>query len=115
MGDAIHPITPNLGQGGCLAIEDAAVLARCFEKYAPNTTTTGNSNAASRALRRYESLRCSRTARVARFSRTYGIIGQLESGLASQTRDLFLSMVPKQLTTRFLRGIFDYDPYAIAV
>jgi len=28
MGDAIHPLTPNLGQGGCLAIEDAAVLAK---------------------------------------------------------------------------------------
>jgi len=111
MGDAIHPLTPNLGQGGCLAIEDAAVLARCFEKYSAN----GNSNAASLALRRYETLRHSRTAWVARFSRTYGIIGQLENALASRTRDLFLSLVPKQLTTRFLRGIFDYDAYAIAV
>ncbi len=27
MGDAAHPTTPNLGQGGCMAIEDAAVLA----------------------------------------------------------------------------------------
>src|ERR1041384_195740 len=34
LGDAIHPITPNLGQGGGLAIEDAAILARCFAKYA---------------------------------------------------------------------------------
>src|SRR5438270_13199152 len=34
LGDAIHPTTPNLGQGGCLAIEDAAVMARCLEKYA---------------------------------------------------------------------------------
>src|SRR5262249_2903389 len=33
LGDAIHPTTPNLGQGGCLAMEDAMVLARCFEKY----------------------------------------------------------------------------------
>ena len=28
IGDAAHPTTPNLGQGGCMAIEDAAVLAR---------------------------------------------------------------------------------------
>ena len=28
LGDAAHPMTPNLGQGGCQAIEDALVLAR---------------------------------------------------------------------------------------
>ncbi|XP_002976490.2 monooxygenase 2 [Selaginella moellendorffii] len=27
-GDALHPITPNLGQGGCLALEDGVILAR---------------------------------------------------------------------------------------
>ncbi|KAK8476480.1 hypothetical protein V6N13_080664 [Hibiscus sabdariffa] len=29
-GDALHPMTPDLGQGGCLAIEDGVVLARCL-------------------------------------------------------------------------------------
>ncbi|KAH7518392.1 hypothetical protein FEM48_Zijuj09G0166800 [Ziziphus jujuba var. spinosa] len=30
-GDALHPMTPDLGQGGCSALEDGFVLARCLE------------------------------------------------------------------------------------
>lgn len=29
-GDALHPMTPEIGQGGCSALEDAIVLARCL-------------------------------------------------------------------------------------
>lgn len=33
LGDAAHPMTPFLGQGACMAIEDGLVLARCLDKY----------------------------------------------------------------------------------
>jgi 2-polyprenyl-6-methoxyphenol hydroxylase-like FAD-dependent oxidoreductase len=115
LGDAIHPLTPNLGQGGGLAIEDAAVLARCFEKYAGNETATVMTTAVARAMRRYESLRVSRTAWVTRYSRVYGIIGQWESRRVALLRDLLLSLVPSRLTARFLRGVFDYDAYAVRI
>ncbi|XP_030522955.1 monooxygenase 2-like [Rhodamnia argentea] len=29
-GDAFHPMTPDIGQGGCAALEDGIVLARCL-------------------------------------------------------------------------------------
>ncbi|KAI6701027.1 hypothetical protein NL676_015351 [Syzygium grande] len=29
-GDAFHPMTPDIGQGGCAALEDGVVLARCL-------------------------------------------------------------------------------------
>lgn len=31
-GDVLHPMTPDLGQGGCSALEDGIVLAKCLGK-----------------------------------------------------------------------------------
>ena len=31
VGDAVHPMMPNLGQGGCQAIEDAYVLTEVLK------------------------------------------------------------------------------------
>lgn len=33
LGDACHPATPNNGQGACMAIEDALVLATLLAEY----------------------------------------------------------------------------------
>ena len=115
LGDAIHPLTPNLGQGGCLAIEDAAVLARCLQKYARKAEIGDPQAAVSLALRRFENARRARTARISRFSRAYGFIGQWESPTTVRWRDLVLSFVPNRLTTRFLRAVFEYDAYEVRI
>lgn len=111
IGDAIHPLTPNLGQGGCLAIEDAVVLARCLRNY----VTSGQPEEIRAALRRFEKLRYSRTATIARFSRLYGAVGQWESQPAVKLRGSFLSAVPSTLVQRLLRWTFDYDAYAVTI
>jgi 2-polyprenyl-6-methoxyphenol hydroxylase-like FAD-dependent oxidoreductase len=54
LGDAAHPCTPNLGQAGCMALEDALVLATSFRTEARPEL----------ALRRYENLRRKRTRQV---------------------------------------------------
>jgi len=112
MGDAIHPLTPNLGQGGCLAIEDAAILARCLSKYA---ASTNSASSIAVALRKFEMLRFARTAAVARCSRVYGIVGQWENPRAAGLRRLALSIVPNALTQRLMRWLVDYDAYGVNI
>ena len=99
LGDAIHPTTPNLGQGGCLAMEDAMVLARCFEKYGAN----------EEALRRYERGRFKRTSAVSRYSRYYGSVGQWENAFARGARRTALTLIPEAIALRMMQIVFAYD------
>ena len=55
IGDAAHAMTPFAAQGACMAIEDAAVLARCLADK-PDELQAG--------LKRYEALRKPRVAKV---------------------------------------------------
>lgn len=105
LGDAIHPTTPNLGQGGCLAMEDALVLARCFETY----------GATEEALRKYEGCRYKRTAAIAKYSRYYGIVGQTENVFLINAKQHVLPRVPDSLLQRLMRIVFDYDATTIKV
>lgn len=105
LGDAAHPTTPNLGQGGCMAIEDGAILARCFSKYPE----------ASQALRMYERHRQARTSAITRYSRRYGIVGQWAHPSASGLRGTLLTMLPPSLGRKLLRLIFDYDAYRVSI
>jgi 2-polyprenyl-6-methoxyphenol hydroxylase-like FAD-dependent oxidoreductase len=99
LGDAIHPTTPNLGQGGCMAIEDAMVLARCIRDH----------GADEQALRRYEELRYRRTTRITRYSRFYGSIGQWSNVWARAVRRSTFSLVPESVARRLMQIVFDYD------
>lgn len=105
LGDAAHPTTPNLGQGGCMAIEDAVVLARCLSNRFPPAT----------AFRVYERLRYTRTARVTKISRYYGVIGQWENpGAAWLRTTLFRLTSGKAATTSYVRFL-NYDPNEVGL
>src|SRR5689334_17706991 len=99
LGDAIHPTTPNLGQGGCLAIEDAFVLARCFEKYGPT----------EQAFRKYEGCRYSRTAAITKYSRYYGRVGQWQNPVSAGFKKSVLALAPSAVLQRLMQIVFDYD------
>jgi 2-polyprenyl-6-methoxyphenol hydroxylase-like FAD-dependent oxidoreductase len=98
LGDAAHPMTPNLGQGACQAIEDAAVLARCLSEAADPQA----------ALRRYEALRIPRTSAIVRRSRLIGAVGQWRSPLAVSLRAMLLRAVPAEAQARQIQQIVSY-------
>jgi 2-polyprenyl-6-methoxyphenol hydroxylase-like FAD-dependent oxidoreductase len=98
LGDAAHPMTPNLGQGACQAIEDALVLARCL---AGATNTAG--------LRRYEAERIPRTRAIVKASRRVGQIGQLEGRAVCGLRDVVLRLTPLSVTYRNLAPVVGYE------
>ena len=99
LGDAAHPMTPNLGQGGCQAIEDAVVLDLCLTAH-PIVMA---------ALRDYEDRRRARTARVVTEARRFGDIGQLENGALRALRNAAVRWTPLSATQRSLRWLYDFD------
>lgn len=90
LGDAAHPMTPFLGQGACLALEDALLLGRAFAA----------SGDAGEALRRYEEAR-----------RPRGTFVQLSSREEGQT----LQNPEKKRQTAQDRGLLEYDPTTVPV
>jgi 2-polyprenyl-6-methoxyphenol hydroxylase-like FAD-dependent oxidoreductase len=94
-GDAAHPMTPNLGQGACQAIEDAVALARCL-------TRTGDVVA---ALRAYETARRPRANAIVEASRRVGLIGQLQSRWAITARDAFVRLIGGRMQARAIAKI----------
>jgi len=103
LGDAAHPTTPNLGQGGCMAIEDSAVLARCLSHY----------SSPAEALRVYEQLRYARTSQVTRMSRYYGMLGQWKKPGAVWLRNLVVRAGSGKAATKSYFNFVSYDPYKL--
>jgi 2-polyprenyl-6-methoxyphenol hydroxylase-like FAD-dependent oxidoreductase len=85
LGDAAHPMTPDMGQGACQAIEDAVVLGRCLSEFDDPTE----------ALRRYEKQRATRTRRFVVRSRLFGKVAQWENPMARWVRASVLRATPE--------------------
>jgi 2-polyprenyl-6-methoxyphenol hydroxylase-like FAD-dependent oxidoreductase len=99
LGDAAHPTTPNLGQGACMAIEDAQVLADslAYEASIPE------------ALQTYERLRIPRTSRIVEQSLRFGRMGQWKNPVAVGLRSLAFRPAPSFVMKRQLLQQIAYD------
>ena len=109
LGDAAHPMTPNLGQGACQAIEDAVVLARLV------TPPGGGAASVEQALAAYTAQRLPRTTQVVRWSRRMGAMSTWKAPAAVACRDRLAAVMGKVAPAAALRGlapIYDWRPPA---
>lgn len=87
LGDAAHPMTPNLSQGAAQALEDAVVLA----------TSLRDADDPVVGLRAYEAARRRRTAAIVKRSRAAGRLAQSSGRLGAGLRDLVIGLLPNRL------------------
>ncbi|MCK1802272.1 FAD-dependent monooxygenase [Brevibacterium sp. R8603A2] len=110
LGDAAHAMTPNLGQGGGQAMEDAAVLTVALgglaRDDAPDPVQVGS------ALARYDALRRPRSQRIARMSRLVGQMGHVRGAAVSRVRDQVLRLTPERALVRQIRQVQGWEPPA---
>ncbi len=92
VGDAIHPMTPDLGQGACQAIVDATSIADCLAE----------ARDVPHALAAYQRRR-QRTAAIATlFSRYWGGAAQWDGRFTCALRDTMMRTMPLSLQLRQL-------------
>ncbi|MER6445021.1 FAD-dependent monooxygenase [Streptomyces venezuelae] len=99
LGDAAHAMTPNLGQGGCQAVEDAAVLGRLLAGTRAEDVPA--------ALAAYSAARCARTDAIRVRARRAGRVAALSHPLAVAVRDLAVRATPARVTDRAMAALFD--------
>ena len=107
LGDAAHPMTPNLGQGACQALEDAAVISWLAAGTGPDSVTG--------MLARYTAARLPRTTNVVRWSRRAATMTTWASPPAVAFRNTVARLTGRLAPGAALRGlaaIYGWQPPA---
>jgi 2-polyprenyl-6-methoxyphenol hydroxylase-like FAD-dependent oxidoreductase len=99
LGDAAHPMTPFLGQGGCQAIEDAVVLAKCLSAH----------QGVESALRAYDANRTPRANALVKRSRLVGRIAQLQHPIAVRLRNMAFKLLPPHIQSGQLARVVRHE------
>lgn len=99
LGDAAHPTTPNLGQGACMAIESAFVLAHALKTERDHVL----------ALRRYAMERQPRTAWVTNTSWRVGAVAQIANPVVGKLRNMLVRLLPQGMMRSYLYRAAGFD------
>ena len=98
LGDAAHPIVPFMGQGGCLALEDAFVFSELVSKF---------KNDFSKIQYAYEKIRLKRIKKIKARSEIQGYLNHIKNPLLVFCRNLIMKFSP--IITKIVKDIWDYD------
>jgi 2-polyprenyl-6-methoxyphenol hydroxylase-like FAD-dependent oxidoreductase len=96
IGDAAHATTPNLGQGGAMAVEDALALADTFKELGLNEAV----------WKRFEQLRRKKVDWTVSTSWSIGKICHLGNPLLRSLRNLVLKKTPDSVTQKQVQRIY---------
>jgi 2-polyprenyl-6-methoxyphenol hydroxylase-like FAD-dependent oxidoreductase len=92
LGDAAHPMTPDLGQGACQGIEDGVVFASCLADGADPDV----------ALADYQASRLRRVRSMVRESRRLGALATSDSRMLMALRNSGVAHMPRWLNRRLV-------------
>jgi len=98
-GDAAHATTPNLGQGGAMAVEDALALADCFAKSGMNAT----------AFKQFEQLRRKKVDWTVSTSWSIGKMCHVGNPIARTLRNAALKHTPKRVTEKQIQRLYSLE------
>jgi len=101
LGDAAHPIVPFIGQGGCLALEDAYIFGNLLIKYSSDISKTQNA---------YEALRIKRIKTVASMSLRQGHLNHISNSIIVFLRNSVMKHFPSLAMRSVREKIWNYDP-----
>jgi 2-polyprenyl-6-methoxyphenol hydroxylase-like FAD-dependent oxidoreductase len=99
MGDAAHATTPNMGQGACMAIEDAAILANVL----------ATSESVESAFFAFEQRRIKRTTSIVNRSWQLGRIAQWENPMLIGIRNSLLRLTPPSVAEKQAKFLIDVN------
>ena len=102
IGDAAHPVQPNLGQGGCMAIEDS------FELVKQLVVGEARCEGIPLRLRRFEQSRSQRIEKVFNTSRQIGKLAQTDTTIGCFLRNWIYRLTPTWLGDLQFKWLFDY-------
>ena len=101
LGDAAHPIVPFIGQGGCLALEDAYIFGNLLIKYDCDINKTQNA---------YEVLRIKRIKTIANMSLKQGRLNHFTNPIIVFLRNFVMKRFPSLAIRSVKEKIWNYDP-----
>ncbi|MEM1122060.1 MAG: FAD-dependent monooxygenase [Bacteroidota bacterium] len=96
-GDAAHATTPNMGQGACQAMEDAAILYQLLKSDKDVTV----------AFKEFEKIRLPRTTKIVNTSWTLGKAAQMTNPILTTFRNFALKMTPRSVNEKQMDFLFD--------